>query len=78
LAACVLCASIGLRDCYLADADASEGYLTHHHEKVVVLVPDAEARERLLQELREASWLFNDVSGYGSSIDEDEGENGRF
>jgi hypothetical protein len=70
VAACVLFALPCLRDCYLADEEASEVYLVHHHEKVVVSIPDAGARERLLRELREAAWLFRDVSGYGSSIDE--------
>jgi hypothetical protein len=78
VAACVLFASVGMRDCYLADADAGEVYLAHHHEKVVVLIPDAGVRERLLQELRGADWLFTDVSGYASSIDdEDEGQDGQ-
>jgi hypothetical protein len=73
VAACVLFASVGMRDCYLADADAAEVYLAHHHDKVVVFIPDVGARGKLLQELREASWLFTDVSGFGSSADE-EGE----
>ena len=58
VAACVLFASPGMRDCYLADADATEVYLAHHHEKVVVSIPEVEARRKLLQELEEAAWLF--------------------
>jgi hypothetical protein len=71
VAACVLFASPCLRDCYLADEGATEVHLIHHHEKVVVSIPDAGAREALLRELQEAAWLFSDVSGYGSSIDEE-------
>jgi hypothetical protein len=74
VAACVLFASAGLRDCYLADVDATEVYLAYHHDQVVVSVPDVEARTTLLRELESAAWLFTDVSGYDSSIDDDEGE----
>ena len=28
----------------------------------------------MLRELEEAGWLFRDVSGYGSSMDDEEGE----
>jgi hypothetical protein len=74
VAACVLFASVGMHDCYLADADAAEVYLAHHHDKVVVSIPDAAARGGLLRELEDAAWLFTDVSGYGSSLDEEDEE----
>jgi hypothetical protein len=75
VAACILFASSASnRDCYLADADAAEVYLAHHHEKVVISIPDAGTRGILLRELEEAGWLFRDVSGYASSIDEPDAE----
>lgn len=74
LAACVLFASVGMRDCCLADEAGTEVYLAHHHDKVVVSIPAFPDREALLRELKEASWLFRDVSGYESSMDDEEGE----
>jgi hypothetical protein len=62
--------TVAMRDCYLADADAKEVYLAHGHDKVVVSIPDEEARKLLLEEFAGASWVFTDVSGYGSSMDE--------
>ena len=76
VAACVLFASVGMRDCYLANADATEVYLAHHHDNVVVSIPGACERNNLIQEIAEAAWLFSDVSGYGSSMDEGEEEGG--
>ena len=72
LAACLLFASVGLRDCYLADAEAAEVYLAHHHDKVAISIPDTAVRKKLLRELAEAAWLFTDVSGYASSMDDAE------
>ncbi len=71
VAACFLLASVGLRDCYLADEGGAEVYLAHHHDKVVLSVPAAGTRAELVQELASASWLFTDLSGYSSSFDED-------
>lgn len=71
VAACLLFASVGMLDCFLACGEGAEVYLAHHHDEVVVSVPDPKAREALLRELAEAPWLFTDVSGYGSSTDED-------
>jgi hypothetical protein len=72
VAACLLFASVGMRDCYLADGAGAEVYLAHHHDEIFVCIPNAGAREALLRELAEAPWLFADVSGYGSSIDADD------
>ena len=72
MAACFLFASVGLRDCYLADAEGSEVYLAHHHDKVVVSIPDAVAWKALVQEITDAAWLFEDVSGYDSEADDPE------
>jgi hypothetical protein len=53
----------------------TEVYLAHHHDKVVVSVPDGREREELVQRLARESWLFTDVSGYGSTMDgEDDAE----
>jgi len=72
VAACFLFASVGLRDCYLADAEGAEVYLAHHHDKVVVSIPDAVAMKALVQEITDAAWLFEDVSGYDSEADDPE------
>ncbi|HYT87966.1 MAG TPA: hypothetical protein VEL76_04545 [Gemmataceae bacterium] len=61
VAACLLFASVGLRDCYLADTAGKEVYLAHHHDLVVVSIPDAEARADLLGNLTDASWLFGEL-----------------
>jgi hypothetical protein len=71
VAACVLFASVGLRDCILADEGGAEAYLARHHDQVVVSVPDAGSRGRLFGEMQGAGWLFTDVSGYASSMDPD-------
>jgi hypothetical protein len=68
----VLVASVGMHDCYLADSAGAEVYLAHHHDQVIVSIPDGEARDALLRDLVGAPWVFPDVSGFGSSIDEDD------
>jgi hypothetical protein len=78
VAACMLFASVGMRDCYLADEAGAEVYLAHHHDKVVVSVPDAGARSGLLRDLDEAPWLFSDVSGYGASPDDEDDQDGEW
>jgi hypothetical protein len=72
VAACLLFASVGLRDCYLADADASEVYQAHHHDKIVISIPPEATREKLVRQLEEVAWLFTDVSGYASSMDDED------
>jgi hypothetical protein len=74
VAACVLFASVGMRDCHLADESGREVYRAHHHDKIVASIPSPPAREALLRELEEAGWLFRDASGYGSSMDDEEGD----
>lgn len=71
VAACCLFASVGTRDCYLADEQGAEVYLAHHHDMVVVSIPDKATRKALVQEVTEAAWLFEDVSGYASTMDDD-------
>jgi hypothetical protein len=72
VAACVLFGSVGMRDCYLADLDATEVYLAHHHDKIVVSIPATGVRKELHRDLKGAAWLFSDVSGYGSSMNDEE------
>jgi hypothetical protein len=72
VAACLLFASVGLHDCYLADATGAQVYLAHHHDEIFVSIPEAGEREALLTELRAASWVFNDVSGYASTMDDED------
>jgi hypothetical protein len=52
VAACVLFASVGLHDCFLADIGAEQVYLAHHHDQVEVFVPDAAIKERFLGQLQ--------------------------
>jgi hypothetical protein len=52
-----------MQDCYLADTGAAEVYLAHHHDQIVVSIPEVSARENLLKQLQDAAWLFADVSG---------------
>jgi hypothetical protein len=64
VAACLLFASVGMRDCHLAGLDGAEVYLAHHHDKVVASVPDADTRGVMVRQLTHAG-AFEDVSGYG-------------
>lgn len=57
---------------YVSDESTSEVYELHHHEKLVAIVPEQHTRRLLLEELAELSDLFEDWSGYGSELDEDE------
>jgi hypothetical protein len=58
---------------YVGDEAATEVYLLHHHDKVVVSVPDQHARWLLLKELAGLSDVFEDWSGY-EEPDADAGE----
>jgi hypothetical protein len=58
LAACLLFASEAFCDCYLTDKTGAEVYLAHHHDEIIVSVPNADAREELLNELRSAPEVF--------------------
>ena len=48
----------------LADAEATEVYFAHHHDKVVISVPDPMARQQLLKVLTENHELYKDISGF--------------
>lgn len=73
VAACVLFA----RDCYLADVEAAEVYLAHHHDQVEVFIPDPASRERLFRELQETGVPF-DVSLWSPSWTVHDGSCGGF
>jgi hypothetical protein len=56
-------------DFFLSDAAAREVYLLHHHDKVVISIPDARARRELLEDLARQDKLLEDCSGYESEAD---------
>jgi hypothetical protein len=51
-------------DYFVSDQDAAEVYLLHHHDEVVVSIPDPHKRRRLLDELVGLSDVLMDCSGY--------------
>jgi hypothetical protein len=57
-------------DFFLSDSAGLEVYQLHHHDKVVVSIPDARARQRLLAELAGQPEVFENYSGYRSIADE--------
>jgi hypothetical protein len=61
-------------DWYVSDADCLEVYLMHHHDKVVVSIPDKDRRDEVLLELDDLSDLIEDCSGYGSAWDDEDEE----
>lgn len=60
------------QDFYVASLEGTEVYLMHHHDKVVISVPDPAARQALLRELIDRSNVMEDCSGYSSPIDDDD------
>jgi len=60
-------------DFFLSDAAGREVYLLHHHDKLVISIPDAQARRELLEELARQHELLEDCSGYRSEADEEFG-----
>jgi hypothetical protein len=65
---------VGSYDFFLSDAAAHEVYLLHHHDKVVISIPDARARRELLEELAGQDELLEDCSGYESEADAEFGQ----
>jgi len=61
----------GTYDFFLSDAAGREVYQMHHHDKVVVSIPDARARRELLTELSGQADVFEDCSGYRSEADQE-------
>jgi hypothetical protein len=62
----------GHENFYVSDEAAGEVYLLHHHDKVVVSVPDEHTRGLLLEELARRSDAFEDWSGYRSGMDDED------
>jgi hypothetical protein len=62
----------GSDNVYVAAETGSEVYLMHHHDKVVVSIPDQHTRWLVLEELAELSDVFDDWSGYYSKSDEED------
>jgi hypothetical protein len=58
---------------YLSDFAANEVYLLHHHDKVVVSLPNNQRREEMLSELTKRPDIFEDCSNYTSDADEEFG-----
>ncbi len=58
-------------DYFVSDLDATEVYLLHHHDEIVVSIPNPETRNRLLDKLIGWSDVLNDYSGYISATDND-------
>ena len=58
-------------DFFLADPAGHEVYQMHHHDKVVVSLPDGPARRELLAELAGRPDVFEDCSGYRSTADDE-------
>jgi hypothetical protein len=56
---------------YPCDLAGHEVYQMHHHDNVIVSVPDDEARWDLIDDLADRSDLFKDWSGYRSASDEE-------
>ncbi len=53
-------------DIFVSDVAAREVYLMHHHDKVVISIPEGEARRELLEQLARQDGLLEDCSGYSS------------
>jgi hypothetical protein len=60
-------------DYFLSCLDGSEVYVLHHHDKIVVSIPDHQTRQELLDGLTARPDLFRDCSGYTSPADEESG-----
>ena len=51
-------------DFYVADLALTEVYVLHHHDQVVMSIPEAYARECVLRDLTSLSSLLKDCTGY--------------
>jgi hypothetical protein len=58
-------------DFYVGDLQCAEVYQMHHHDKVVVSIPDFAARQALLREAIDRSDVLEECSGYSSPMDDD-------
>jgi hypothetical protein len=60
-------------DFFLSDLHGREVYLMHHHDKLVISIPDALARQQLLQALAGLAGMLEDCSAYRLESDEEFG-----
>jgi hypothetical protein len=58
-------------DYFVSDLDGAEVYMLHHHDNVVISIPDQHRRSHLLDELAGWSDVLMDCSGYTSATDND-------
>ena len=63
VAACFLFASVGMRDCFLADASASEVYLATHEDYLIISLANVKSRRALLRDLWSAATVYVDDTG---------------
>jgi hypothetical protein len=59
-----------LQDFYVGDLECREVYQMHHHDKVMVSIPDPTVRQALVQNLIDRADVIGDCSGYASPMDE--------
>jgi hypothetical protein len=57
------------RDFFVSDLECREVYVLHHHDQVVISIPDSLRRDSLIHELNQQSHVLTDLSGYTSSTD---------
>ncbi len=60
-------ANFSARSCdefFMADANCNEVYYLHHHEKIIVSIPDDRTRANLVGQLVSRTDLFTDYSGF--------------
>jgi hypothetical protein len=55
---------------YVSDPQCKQVYLMHHHDRIEVSIRDPQVREQMLKELADRDDLFEDCSGYESSMDD--------
>jgi hypothetical protein len=60
-------------DFFLSDVHGREVYLMHHHDKLVISIPNAIARQQLLEALAGLGGMLEDCSGYWLESDEEFG-----
>ncbi|QEL17529.1 hypothetical protein [Limnoglobus roseus] len=58
-------------DFFVSDLEGREVYLMHHHDKLVISIPDEQTRESLLADLEARSDVIEDWSGYRSQSDDE-------
>jgi hypothetical protein len=60
-------------DYYVSNADVTEVYLLHHHDKVIISIPNADLRRKVIRELNEVSDVITDCSDYTCPSDSEYG-----